>query len=64
VGVDEPEGEPVGGLLCCTDLMVSDEISLRHALEHCNPDVVVATLSLPVSTKTNSARELKKNSFI
>jgi two-component system response regulator DegU len=44
-----------------TVLMVADEISLRHALEHLNPDVVVADLSLPVSTKTNIARELKKN---
>ena len=42
-------------------LMVTDEISLRHALEHINPDVLVADLSLPVSTKTNIARELKKN---
>ena len=42
-------------------LMVADEISLRHALEHFNPDVVVADLSLPVSTKTNIARELKEN---
>ena len=44
-----------------TVLMVTDEISLRHALEHINPDVLVADLSLPVSTKTNIARELKKN---
>ena len=44
-----------------TVLMVTDEISLRHALAHINPDVVVADLSLPVSTKTNIARELKKN---
>ena len=44
-----------------TVLMVTDEISLMHALEHFNPDVVVADLSLPVSTKTNIARELKKN---
>ena len=42
-------------------LMVADEISLRHALEHFNPDVVVADLSLPVSTKSNIARELKEN---
>jgi DNA-binding NarL/FixJ family response regulator len=40
---------------------VADEISLRHALEHFNPDVVVADLSLPVSAETNIARELKKN---
>ena len=40
-------------------LMVTDEISLRHALEHFNPDVVVADLSLPVSTSSNIARELK-----
>jgi two-component system nitrate/nitrite response regulator NarL len=44
-----------------TVLMVTDEISLRHALAHINPDVVVADLSLPVSTKTNIASELKKN---
>ena len=44
-----------------TVLMVADEISLRHALGHFNPDVVVADLSLPVSTKTNIARELKEN---
>jgi len=40
-------------------LMVTDEISLRHALAHFNPDVVVADLSLPVSTSSNIARELK-----
>jgi DNA-binding NarL/FixJ family response regulator len=44
-----------------TVLMVADEISLRHAMEHFNPDVVVADLSLPVSTKTNIAKELKEN---
>ena len=44
-----------------TVLMVTDEMSLRHALAHINPDVLVADLSLPVSTKTNIARELKKN---
>jgi len=44
-----------------TVLMVADEISLWHALEHHNPDVVVADLSLPVSTKTNIAWELKEN---
>ena len=44
-----------------TVLMVTDETSLRHALEHIQPDVVVADLSLPVSAKTNIARELKKN---
>ncbi len=44
-----------------TVLMVADEISLRHALEHHTPDIVVADLSLPVSTKTNIAQELKKN---
>jgi CheY-like chemotaxis protein len=41
--------------------MVADEISLNHALENVNPDVVVADLSLPISTKTNIARTLKKN---
>ena len=44
-----------------TVLMVADETSLKHALEHFNPDLVVADLSLPVSTNTNIARELKKN---
>ena len=44
-----------------TVLMVTDEISLLHALAHINPDVLVADLSLPVSTKTNIAKELKKN---
>ena len=41
--------------------MVSDEISLQHALEHFNPDVVVADLSLPVSKQTHVAWVLKKN---
>jgi DNA-binding NarL/FixJ family response regulator len=44
-----------------TVLMVTDEISLLQALAHFNPDVVVADLSLPVSTKTNIASELKKH---
>ena len=44
-----------------TVLMVTDEISLHHALEHFYPDVVVADLSLPISTKTNIAWVLKKN---
>jgi DNA-binding NarL/FixJ family response regulator len=44
-----------------TVLMVTDENSLKHALEHHNPDIVVADLSLPVAAKTNIARELKKN---
>ena len=44
-----------------TVLMVTDEISLNHALEHFYPDVVVADLSLPISTKTNIAWALKKN---
>jgi len=44
-----------------TVLMVADEISLNHALENFNPDVVVADLSLPTSTDTNIARALKKN---
>ena len=43
-----------------TVLMVADEISLNHALENFNPDVVVADLSLPTSTKTNIAWVLKK----
>ena len=41
--------------------MVADEISLYHALENFNPDVVVADLSLPISTETNIAWVLKKN---
>jgi DNA-binding NarL/FixJ family response regulator len=41
-------------------LMVADEISLYHALENFNPDVVVADLSLPISTETNIAWVLKK----
>ena len=44
-----------------TVLMVGDEISLYHALENFNPDVVVADLSLPISTETNIAWGLKKN---
>jgi two-component system response regulator DegU len=44
-----------------TVLMVADEVSLNHALENFNPDVVVVDLSLPISTKTNIAWALKKN---
>jgi len=44
-----------------TVLMVADEISLNHALENFNPDVVVADFSLPTSTGTNIAWVLKKN---
>jgi DNA-binding NarL/FixJ family response regulator len=44
-----------------TVLMVADEVSLNHALENFYPDVVVADLSLPISTKTNIAWVLKKN---
>ena len=44
-----------------TVLMVTDEISLNHALENFNPDVVVADLSLPTSTEANIAWSLKKN---
>jgi two-component system response regulator DegU len=44
-----------------TVLMVTDEISLNHALETFNPDVVVADLSLPTLTETNIAWSLKKN---
>ena len=44
-----------------TVLMVSDEISLHHALENFSPDVVVADLSLPITANTNIARALKKN---
>jgi DNA-binding NarL/FixJ family response regulator len=43
-----------------TVLMVTDEISLNHALEYHNPDVVVADLSLPISTSTNIAWMLKE----
>ena len=44
-----------------TVLMVADEISLYHALENFNPDVVVVDLSLPISKGTNIAWVLKKN---
>ena len=44
-----------------TVLMVTDEISLNHALEYHSPDVVVADLSLPTSKETNVAWMLKKN---
>ena len=44
-----------------TVLMVADEVSLYHALENFNPDVVVADLSLPISTGTNIAWVLKEN---
>ena len=43
-----------------TVLMVTDEISLNHALENFSPDIVVADLSLPTSTETNIAWLLKK----
>jgi DNA-binding NarL/FixJ family response regulator len=43
-----------------TVLMVTDEISLNHALEYHNPDVVVVDLSLPTSKETNIAWMLKK----
>jgi DNA-binding NarL/FixJ family response regulator len=43
-----------------TTLMVSDEISLLHALENFEPDVVVADFSLPTLTETNIAWVLKK----
>ena len=41
--------------------MVSDDISLFHALEHIHPDVVVADLSLPIAAETNIAWVFKKN---
>jgi DNA-binding NarL/FixJ family response regulator len=44
-----------------TVLMVSDEISLNHALENVKPDVVVADLSLPTSSEFNIAWLLKRN---
>ncbi len=44
-----------------TVLMVADEHSLYHALENFNPDVVVADVSLPISTQTSIAWVLKKN---
>jgi DNA-binding NarL/FixJ family response regulator len=43
-----------------TVLMVADAISLSYALENFNPDVVVADLSLPISTQSNIAWVLKK----
>jgi two-component system nitrate/nitrite response regulator NarL len=43
-----------------TVVMVADEISLNEVLQHFNPDVVVADLSLSISTKTNIAWVLKK----
>ena len=42
-------------------LMVADEISLCDALEKFKPDVVVADLSLPISTEANISWLLKKN---
>jgi DNA-binding NarL/FixJ family response regulator len=44
-----------------TVLMVADETSLNHSLENFSPDVVVADLSLPVSTGANIAHMLKKH---
>jgi DNA-binding NarL/FixJ family response regulator len=44
-----------------TVLMVADEISLCDALEKFKPDVVVADLSLPISTEANISWLLKKN---
>src|SRR5512136_2606319 len=44
-----------------TVLMVTDEHSLYHALGNFNPDVVVADLSLPISTEANIAWVLKRN---
>ncbi len=44
-----------------TVLMVTDEISLSHTLEHLKPDMVVADLSLPISTGINVAWLLKEN---
>jgi DNA-binding NarL/FixJ family response regulator len=43
-----------------TVLMVADESSLNEVLQHFNPDVVVADLSLHISTKTNIAWVLKE----
>lgn len=43
-----------------TVLMVGDEGSLCHALQNVPHDLVVADLSLPVSTETNVAWMLKK----
>ncbi len=40
-------------------LMVADEASLWDALENFKPDLVVADLSLPLSSGTNAARALK-----
>ena len=44
-----------------TVLMVAEETSLKYALAHFNPDLVVADLSLPISSKSDIAKELKKN---
>jgi DNA-binding NarL/FixJ family response regulator len=44
-----------------TVLMVTDEISLCDALGKFKPDVVVADLSLPISTEANISWLLKKN---
>ena len=44
-----------------TVLMVTDEISLNHALQNVSPDVVVADLSLPTLSETNIAWALKTN---
>ena len=44
-----------------TVLMVTDEISLNHALKNVTPDVVVADLSLPTLSETNIAWVLKTN---
>ena len=44
-----------------TVLMVADEISLNEVLQHFNPDVVVADLSLPSSAEKNIAWVLKTN---
>jgi DNA-binding NarL/FixJ family response regulator len=43
-----------------TVLMVTDEKSLCHVLENFKPEIVVADLSLPVSTERNVARVLKR----
>jgi DNA-binding NarL/FixJ family response regulator len=43
-----------------TILMVTDESSLCRAVEKFHPDVVIADLSLPVSTERNVARLLRE----
>jgi len=43
-----------------TVFMVADEASLIEAAEKLKPDLIVADLSLPVTSEINIARRLKK----